>query len=108
MPLLRLLPSLLLGVLAATAADAPKTHFDYRREAVAAHQRKDYPAMAAACEAALHLRPDSPRYLFNLALAQTLLQQPDKALDALRRLAALGVSMPVDKTPDFAPLQCCP
>jgi hypothetical protein len=108
MPPLRLILCFLFGVLSATAAETPKTHFDYRREAVAAHQRQDYPAMAAACEAALHLRPDSPRYLFNLALAQILLQQTDKALDTLRRLAALGVSMSVEKTPDFAPLQTLP
>lgn len=108
MPPLRLIPWFLLGVLFAAAGETPKTHFDYRREAVAAHQRQDYPAMAAACEAALHLRPDSPRYLFNLALAQTLLKEPDKATATLRRLAALGVSMPVETTPDFAPLQTRP
>ena len=105
MPPLRLIPWFLLGVLSVTAGETPNTHFDFRREAVTAYQRQDFPAMAAACETALHLRPDSPRYLFNLALAQTLLQQPDKAIGTLHRLAALGVTMPVETTPDFAPLQ---
>ena len=108
MPLLRLIPWFLLGVLSVTAGETSKTHFDFRREAVTAYQRQDYPAMAAACEAALHLRPDSPRYLFNLALAQSLLQEPEKALGTLRRLAALGVSLPVETTPAFAPLQTQP
>ena len=53
MPSFRLIPWFLLGVFAATAGDAPRTHFDYRREAVAAYQRKDYAAMATASKAAL-------------------------------------------------------
>ncbi len=90
------------------AAEPAKTHFDYRRAAVAAYQAKDYPAMLAACEAALALRPDSPRYLFNLASAQVLTAQPDAALATLRRLAALGITMPIARSDDLAPLQSRP
>ncbi len=90
----------------ATAAVEPaKTHFDYRREAVAAYQAKDSPAMLAACESALQLRPDSPRYFYNLAIAQLLTSQPDAALGTLRQLAALGISMSIARSEDLAPLR---
>lgn len=108
MPPLRLHLLLLLGALPAFATTPAKTHFDHRRELVAAYQRKDYPAMRAACAAALALRPDSPRYLFNLATAEVLDGQPTAALATLRRLAALGVSLPVEKSPDLAPLRAEP
>lgn len=87
------------------AASVSPTHFDYRRAAVAAYQAKDYPAMIAACESALALRPDSARYLFNLATAQTLAGQPDTALATLGRLADLGVNLPIARSADLAPLR---
>lgn len=83
-------------------------HFDYRRAAVAAYQAKDYHAMLAACEAALALRPDSARYLFNLASAQVLTSQPDAALATLNRLADLGLSLPIERNPDLASLHARP
>ncbi len=114
-PVVRARPSLLVlgGLLvlsawrvvpAAAAADAP-THYTHRAVARAAYERKDYPAALAATEAALALRPDSPRYLHNLAALQTLTGARDAALATLRRLAGLGVYMPVERDPDFAALQ---
>lgn len=100
---------LLLALLTAFAAAAPaKTHLDYRRESAAAFARQDYPAALAACTAALQLRPDSPRYCYNLAVIQAQLHHPAEALAALRRLADLGISLPIEKEEAFATLRDTP
>jgi hypothetical protein len=99
-----LLASTLL-VAAAFAAAPSKNHLDFRREAQAAYQRKDYKAARAATAEALKLRPDSARYLYNLAALSALLHEPAPAFAYLRRLTALGVVMPVQRDPDFASLQ---
>src|SRR2546428_530356 len=82
-----------------------KTHRDYRREAESAYQRKDYAAALTATTEALKLRPDSPRYLYNLAALSALVDDTAAALRYLRQLAALGIVMPVQRDPDFAQLQ---
>jgi len=87
---------------------ADKTHQDFRKEAVAAYQRKDYHAAREATLAALDLRPDSPRYLYNLAALSALTNDTATALDTLRQLAALGVVLPIERDPDFANLQATP
>lgn len=87
------------------AEPAAKRHQDFHAEAVAAYQRKDYAAAKSATLAALKDRPDSPRYLRNLAAVCALSGETDAALDALRRLAALGVSADVERDRDFASLQ---
>jgi hypothetical protein len=88
------------------AEPAPaKTHLDYRRECAAAFARHDFAAARTACEAALRLRPDSPRYLYNLALIGLSAGQPVEALAALHRLAALGIYLAVEKDDAFAPLR---
>lgn len=84
------------------------THFDQRRAAVAAYQARDFAAMARACENALALRPDSPRYLLMLATARTLLGDQTAALAALDRLADLGISLPVEQVADLAALRDIP
>ncbi|MDB6128084.1 MAG: hypothetical protein JWM35_1980 [Verrucomicrobia bacterium] len=89
-------------------APAPKTHLDWRREAAAARQRHDYPAFLAATESALKLRPDSPTYLYNLACAYALNGRPRDALDALRRLCALGVVLPLEQDADLASVRLLP
>ena len=90
------------------AERAEKTHRDHRDEATAAYQRKDYIAAMEATLAALDLRPDSPRYLYNLAALAALTNDPATALDSLQKLAALGVVMPVERNPDFGKLQGTP
>jgi tetratricopeptide (TPR) repeat protein len=87
------------------AGTAPKSHRDFRTAAEAAYQRKDYAAAREAFASALQLRPDSPRYLHDLAAVSALAGDPGAALDLLRRLAALGVATPVERDPDFASLQ---
>jgi sugar lactone lactonase YvrE len=91
-------------LLSAAPAGA-KRHQDFRAEARAAYERKDYAAARAATEAARRLRPDSPRYLYNLAAFAALTQDAPAAIEYLQQLAALGVSMPVERDPDFASLQ---
>ncbi len=104
--------SFLLSLLAVfplfAAEPGEKTHQDFRKEATAAYQRKDYTAAKEATLAALDLRPDSPRYLYNLAALSALTNDHATALDSLRQLAALGVVLPVERDPDFAKLQATP
>jgi sugar lactone lactonase YvrE len=96
----------LLGLRFATAAEP--THRDFRRAAAAAYAKRDFAAARIATREALALRPDSPRYLHNLAATSALLGDYAAALDALTRLAALGVATPVERDPDFAALQGTP
>jgi tetratricopeptide (TPR) repeat protein len=105
-PLLK--PALLLALLPLFAQEPRKSHEDFRDEAVAAYQRKDYQQAREATLAALALRPDSPQYLRNLAALSALLGDPPAALDSIRRLIALGVAPPIERDPDFASLQGTP
>jgi len=91
-----------------TAAPAASTHQDWRREATRARERGDYPAYLAAAEAAVALRPDSPRYRLSVASAYALNARPADALAALGRLADLGVFIPIEQHPDFAALRARP
>lgn len=90
------------------ALPAAQSHLDLRDEALAAYQRKDYAAAQEATAAALALRPDSPRYLRQLAALAALTGRPAEALAFLRRIAALGVASEVERDPDFASLQGTP
>ena len=90
------------------AATATKTHLQFRAEAEAALVSKDYAAARTAYTRALALRPDSPRYLRNLAVACALDAHKDEALDALLRLAGLGIVVRVETDAAFASLQGTP
>lgn len=90
------------------AADTEKTHQDFRAAAAAAYQRKDYAAAKTASEAALALRPDSPQYLRNLAALAALTGDATAAIQRLQQVAALGVSLAIERDPDFAKLQGTP
>jgi sugar lactone lactonase YvrE len=94
------------ALLAATAPTS--SHLDFRADARAAYERKDYAAAHTATLAALARRPDSPRYLYNLAACSALLGDAPGAIAWLERLADLGVSLPAERDPDFAPLQGTP
>ena len=105
---MRLPFTFLIATASLLAQDAEKTHLDFRAEAAAAYQRKDYTAAKEATLAALELRPDSPRYLHNLAALCALTRDPASALDYLRQLVGLGVAPPVERDPDLASLQGTP
>jgi sugar lactone lactonase YvrE len=78
------------------------------REAAAAADAGDKAGYLAKMEEAVALRPDFPRMLVNLAAAQVANDRNDDALATLDRLAALGLSSPVEKSEDFAPLRELP
>lgn len=103
----RLVLSLLASV-PVFAQDAAKTHQDFRAEAAAAYQKKNYTAAKEATLAALDLRPDSPRYLHNLAALCALTNDPASAIDYLHQIAALGVASNAERDPDLARLQGTP
>jgi hypothetical protein len=105
---MRLLVTFLLSAVCLSAQEAVKSHQDFRAEAVAAYQRKNYNAAKEAMLSALDLRPDSPRYLHNLAALCALTNDPASALDYLRQIAALGVATRVERDPDLATLQGTP
>lgn len=106
---MRYLAMLLLAAASLSAAESvSKTHQDFRADADAAYQRKDYATAKSAISAALRLRPDSPRYLHSLAALSALTGDAKGALDRLRQLAALGVGPQIERDPDFASLQGTP
>jgi hypothetical protein len=100
--------ALLLAALPLLAQDPAKTHDDYRAEATAAYQRKDYAAAREATLTALTLRPDSTRYLHNLAALSARLGDSVGAFNYLRQLAAFGVAPNIERDRDLASLQGTP
>ena len=105
---MRALALLVIAISPLMAQDGPRSHLDYRAEATAAYQRKNYAAAKASTLTALELRPDSPRYLHNLAALSALTGEPAQAIEYLRRIAALGVATNAERDPDLAILQGTP
>jgi len=106
---MRLLLVSILTIAPLLAADSGgKTHRDFRLEAEAAYKRKEFAEAREAFAHALELRPDSPRYLHNLAALSTLTGDTAGALRYLQRLADLGVAPAVERDPDLAALQGTP
>ncbi|MES2697383.1 MAG: hypothetical protein V4773_28210 [Verrucomicrobiota bacterium] len=102
------LPAVVLVSLALATLASAQTHADYRLEAEAAYKRKDYPAALAATKDALALRPDSPRYLHNLAALSALTGDAASAYGYLRKLGTLGVVTAIERDPDLASIQGTP
>lgn len=75
------------------------------RDATKAADEKDNATYLAKMEQAVALRPDFPRMLVNLAAAQVANDKQDEAIATLEKLAALGLSSPIEKNEDFAPLK---
>src|SRR5687768_8011951 len=85
-----------------------ESHEDFRAQAAAAYERKDYAAAKEAMLEAVKLRPANPQYLHNLAAVSALLGERDAALDYLQRIASLGVAPRIERDPDLASLQGTP
>lgn len=102
------LPLLLSSTSLPAAEPLAPSHLDHRATAEAAYERRDYAAARTATLSALTLRPDSPRYLYNLAALSALTGNATEAIRYLERLAALGVTLPAERDPDFASLQGTP
>jgi sugar lactone lactonase YvrE len=100
--------ALLLATVSLLGQETNKTHGDFRAEAAAAYQRKDFAKAKSAAEAALALRPDSPHYLHNLAAVCALMGDASSGFKYLHQLAALGVATNIERDPDLASLQGAP
>jgi sugar lactone lactonase YvrE len=106
MSIARLLPVLLLSLASARAEQpAAAQAIMLARDATKAAEEKDHATYLAKMEQAVALRPDFPRMLVNLAAAQVANEKPDDAIATLEKLAALGLSSPIDKNEDFAALK---
>lgn len=81
---------------------------DARAELVAAYQAQDYDAMVIAARESLAARPGYPGALFNLALAQSLNDDPAASLQTLELLLAKGVDFGADEMDEFAALSELP
>ncbi len=96
-----------LGGCVTVAAQAPSDTaraIALAREATQAAERGDPAGYLERMTAAANLRGDFPRILVNLAAAQLANRREDECLATLRRLAALGVNSPVERSPEFAAL----
>src|SRR5262245_30365736 len=102
-------PTLLFCALLASAfaADEPPTlrAMNLAREGTTAAGAKDYAKYLEKMQQAVDLRPEYPRLLVNLAAALAYNDRADDAIATLERLAALGVTSPVDKSPAFEALR---
>ncbi|HEX5708331.1 MAG TPA: SMP-30/gluconolactonase/LRE family protein [Pyrinomonadaceae bacterium] len=73
----------------------------YEREAAKAHEAKDYAAYLENMKAAVQLRPDHPRLLYNLAGAHALAGDKAEALRLVARVASMGLYYPAERDTDF-------
>lgn len=73
----------------------------YEQEAAKAHRAKDYAAYLENMRAAVALRPDHPRVLYNLAGALALAGERAESLRLLSRVASMGLYYPAERDADF-------
>jgi hypothetical protein len=104
---MRLLPSALFCAALISVSAAPR-HAELLREATAAARAGDLAAAVPKLEEAASLRPDYPRIRMNLARAYAALGRSDDALDALERLAAIGLQLNLAADPGLAALKDLP
>ncbi len=111
----RLIAGLPLGAAIALAGLRPATAAapggEARRlmdESAAALERHDPSAALALVEQAAALRPDHPICAVALARLLATAGRPRDAIAALERLARMGLAVPVDDDPAYAPLRDSP
>jgi hypothetical protein len=75
------------------------------KDALAAHERKDWPAFLAASEKALAIVPNSPRAADYVACAHALSGHRAEAVAALERIVRMRAYLDVGKDPDLASLR---
>lgn len=100
----------LAGMIAAWSAEVPTISqvMKLAGEGLAAAGRDDAATYLAKMEEAVELRGDLPRLLSHLAAAQAANEQPGQAVATLGRIAALGLTLPVDKMEEFGALKARP
>jgi sugar lactone lactonase YvrE len=62
---------------------------------------KNYAEALSQLVIANNSRPNHPRLIYNLAVANALNGMPDRAVDSLERLANMGLSFPAERDPNF-------
>src|SRR5260221_14437907 len=92
----------------AIAAAAPADFVSLYQAATAAHKAKDFATEKARLKEALALRPGHPAALYQLAAAQARGNEPERALDTLQQLAAMGLSFDPSGDTDFDGLRGAP
>ncbi len=97
--------SLLLGVvIIAQSPDEMKSAGEHERAARKAYEVKAFPEYLANIEKANRLRPNHPRLIYNLASAYAVNGRDGDALQALERLARMGLGFSIEKDEDFKSL----
>lgn len=97
-----LIAASVVSALAAHAAEAPPGFDTLQQSALAAYSAKDYPRMERELRAALLLRPNQPRALYNLAAAEALQNHADAALADLTKLERQKLAYNIAADSDFA------
>jgi sugar lactone lactonase YvrE len=92
--------------LAAPAAPEParadlEAYQESLKEAMAAHERKDFASFLEHSLSASRAAPDSPRALYNVACGYSLTGRKDEAVAAVSRMADRKTYFNVDADPDF-------
>ena len=82
-------------------SNTSKSGGDYLNEAMAAYQKKEYPAYLENLTRAYRAMPGSVTLMYYLSSAHALNGNPEQALDWLKKVAAGGLYFPVEGDPDF-------
>ncbi len=88
-----------------SSLSAQSTAGEYYQSANKAFEEKDYPTFLAHLEKANELRPNHRTILYNLAVAQTLNQQIEKAIETLEYRASFYAVNDFDDDEKFNPLK---
>ncbi|XWN37065.1 MAG: hypothetical protein ROO71_14035 [Balneola sp.] len=88
-----------------SSLSAQSTAGEYYQSANKAFEEKDYPTFLAHLEKANELRPNHRTILYNLAVAQTLNQQFEKAIETLEYRASFYAVNDFDDDEKFNPLK---
>lgn len=74
------------------------------RQAVADYRAKNFAGFLENMKKASELRPNHSRLIYNLAIAYTVNNRNDEALNSLEQLAQMGLAFQIEKDDDFKPL----
>lgn len=96
---------LLGGVSAKIEASDAEIARRFERQGLRAFAEQQPAVFLDRMSAAVALRPDHPRLLYHLAIAQSVNGQAEAAVTTLGRLADLGVYLPAAEDADFAALR---
>jgi hypothetical protein len=94
---------LVLPLLARAGASEPAA--DAEHQAVLAYRAKQYQTFLRHMREFAKYQPSLPRVIYNLAVAESLAGSADEAIKLLERLAATGLSFPIEKDDDFRALR---